>query len=482
MTITRSGMTQKAIKELINQRVAKALAIYEANRVAELVKENQSQNGDDGENGNGGGNGDGNSRGNRNRNRGGNGNGNPNRNDRGAMHVARECTYHDFVKCQPLNFKGTKGVFGLTGWFEKMETLFHISNCLERYQVKYATYTLLNRALTWWNAYKRTIGADAAFSMSWRELMKLMTENNDLAAYTQRFQELTMLCTKMVPGEDDRVEKFIGGLSNNIQGNVIVAEPTRLQDVVCIANNLMDQKLKGFAVRNAENKRRGYAGPLLYCNKYKLYHEGHCTVRCSNCKKVGHMARDCKAAISTTAQGAPKPNQKTGNKTNKARRKAYVMGGGEANPDSNVVTGMFLLNNHYASMLFDSGTDRSFVSTTFSALLDVVLSILDVSYAVELADERISETNIVLRGFTKKETEDKLEDKRLKDVSVVRDFPEDFLGLRPTRQVEFQIDLVPGTAPVARAPYRLAPSELQELSTQLQELYDKGFIRPSSLP
>ncbi|GJZ22128.1 reverse transcriptase domain-containing protein, partial [Tanacetum coccineum] len=118
---------------------------------------------------------------------------------------------------------------------------------------------------------------EAAFSMSWRELMKLITEvycprneiqkmefelwnltvkNNDLAAYTQRFQELTMMCTKMLPEEEDRVEKFIGGFLDNIQGNVIVAEPTRLQDTVRIDNNLMDQKLKGYTVKNAENKRR----------------------------------------------------------------------------------------------------------------------------------------------------------------------------------------------------------------------------------
>ncbi|GKA14284.1 reverse transcriptase domain-containing protein [Tanacetum coccineum] len=165
------------------------------------------------------------------------------------------------MKCQPLNFKGTEGVVGLIRWFEKMEIVFHISNFPEKYQVKYATCTLLNSALTWWNLHKRTIETDAAFAMSWRELMKLMAEvyclrteiqkmeselwnltvkNNDLAAYTQRFQELTMLCTKMVPGEEDRVEKFIGGLPDNIQGNIIVAEPTRLQDVVCMANNLMD--------------------------------------------------------------------------------------------------------------------------------------------------------------------------------------------------------------------------------------------------
>ncbi|GKF09348.1 reverse transcriptase domain-containing protein, partial [Tanacetum coccineum] len=132
-------------------------------------------------------------------------------------------------------------------------------------------------ALTWWNAHKRTIGADAAFAMSWRELMKLMTKvyclrneiqkmeselwnltvkNNDLAAYTYRFQELTMMCTKMVPEEEDQGEKFKGGLPDNIQVNVIAAEPTRLQDVVRIANNSMDQKLKGYAMKNVENKKR----------------------------------------------------------------------------------------------------------------------------------------------------------------------------------------------------------------------------------
>ncbi|GKC78339.1 reverse transcriptase domain-containing protein, partial [Tanacetum coccineum] len=287
MTITHSGMTPEAIEELINQRVAKAA--YEANHAAKLAVENQSQNGDDDDdnrnvegngNGNGGGNGDGNGggNGNGNKNGGGNGNRNPNRNDRGVMHVARVCTYHDFVKCQPLNFRGTEGVVGLKMRFEKMETIFHISNCLERYQIKYDTCTLLNSALTWWNAHKRTIGAGAAFAMLWRELIKLMTEvyclrneiqkmeselwnlsvkNNDLAAYTQRFQELTMMCTKMVPEEEeDRVENFIRGLPDNIQENVIVAEPIRLQDAVRIANNVMDQKLKSYAVKSAENKRR----------------------------------------------------------------------------------------------------------------------------------------------------------------------------------------------------------------------------------
>ncbi|GKA18549.1 reverse transcriptase domain-containing protein, partial [Tanacetum coccineum] len=217
-----------------------SLAAYEAIRVANALEaENQSQDGIDGDKGNG--------------ENGNCENRNPNENGRGDKPVAIECTYQDFMKCQPLNFKGTEGVVELIRWFEKMETVFHISNCPEKYQVK----------------------IEAAFAMSWRELMKLMTEvycpineiqkmeselwnltvkNNDLAAYTRRFQELTMMCTKMVPEEEDQVEKFIGGLPDNIQGNVIAAEPTRLQDAVRIANNLMDQKLKGYAVKNAENK------------------------------------------------------------------------------------------------------------------------------------------------------------------------------------------------------------------------------------
>ncbi|GJZ03390.1 putative reverse transcriptase domain-containing protein [Tanacetum coccineum] len=268
----------------------------------------------------------------------------------------------------------------------------------------------------------------------------------------------------MVPEEEDRVEKFIGGLPDNIQGNVIAAEPTRLQDAVRIANNLIDKKLKGYAMKNAENKRRldnnytnnhgqqppykrqntrgqnvarayadgnnekkGYVGSLPYCNKCKLHHEGPCTVRCGKCNKAGHATRDCKVTISTTLTqrgqmvnqrvvtcfecGAPGhfrrdcPKVKNQNRGNNARvpdarGKAYVLGGGDANPDSNTVTGTFLLNDHHAYMLFDSGADRSFVSNTFSTLLDITPSALDVSYAVELADGRTSETNTVLRGCT----------------------------------------------------------------------------------
>ncbi|GKE35219.1 hypothetical protein Tco_1454541 [Tanacetum coccineum] len=210
MTITRSGMTLEAIEELVNRRVEEALAAYEVTRAANALEaESQIQNGSDDDNRNGG---------NGNRGNGNGGNGNPNENEKGARLVAREYTYQDFMKCQPLNFKGTEGVVGLIRWFEKMEIVFHISNCPKKYQVK--------------------------------ELMKLMAE-----VYCPR-NEIQKMESELC--EEDRVgvKRFIGGLPDNIQGNVIAAEPIRLQDVVRIANNLMDQKLKGYATKNAENKRR----------------------------------------------------------------------------------------------------------------------------------------------------------------------------------------------------------------------------------
>nr|GEU34457.1 hypothetical protein [Tanacetum cinerariifolium] len=121
---------------------------------------------------------------------------------------------------------------------------------------------------------------------------------------------------------------------------------------------------------------------------------------CYECGRPGHFRKDYPKMRSQNHENQTR--NKTGNKTggNEVTAKAYSIGEGETNPDSNVVTGTFLLNSCYASMLFDSGADRSFVSTTFSALLDIAPSTLDTSYAVELIDGRVLETNIILRGFT----------------------------------------------------------------------------------
>ncbi|GJV08179.1 putative reverse transcriptase domain-containing protein [Tanacetum coccineum] len=292
---------------------------------------------------------------------------------------------------------------------------------------------------------------------------------------------------------------------------------------------------------------------------------------CFECGAPGHFKRDC-----------PKLKNKDGGNGD-AQGWVYAVGNAEkrgnasGNPESNVVTSMFLLNNHYTSILFDTGADKFFISTAFSSLIDIVPTLLDNSYDVELADGKIVRIGTIIRGCTlnflnhpfnidlmpvelgsfdviigmdrlrrchavivcdeklvqilygnetltfhgnkssngkesrltvisyskaqeymakgcqvflaqisAKKDEDKSEGKQLKDVPIVRDFPkvfpEDLLGLPLARPVEFEIDLIPGAAPVARAPYRLAPSEMKELSEQLQELSEKGFIRPSSSP
>ncbi|GKA19989.1 putative reverse transcriptase domain-containing protein [Tanacetum coccineum] len=330
--------------------------------------------------------------------------------------------------------------------------------------------------------------------------------------------------------------------------------------------------------RSSEKKPYGGSKPL--CAKFNYHHDGPCAPKCHKCNRVGHLARDCRS----TANANTANNQKgtgSGQKPTDCGAQDILRGNVQRhagiNPDSNVVTGTSLINNCYASILFDTGADGSFVSTVFSSQIDITPTALDYYYDVELADGRIIGLNTILRGctlnilnhpfnidlmpielgsfdaiigmdwlvkyqaiivcaekivripwgnetlivhgdgsnrgnearlhiisytktqeymlkgclvflanVTTKETEDKSEKKRLEDVPIVQDFPdvfpEDLSGLPLTRQVEFQIDLIPGAAPVARAPYRLAPSEMKELSEQLKELSDKGFIRPSSSP
>ncbi|GKD98590.1 putative reverse transcriptase domain-containing protein, partial [Tanacetum coccineum] len=187
------------------------------------------------------------------------------------------------------------------------------------------------------------------------------------------------------------------------------------------------------------NVKKPYNRLLPLYNKCKLHHEGPCTVRCRKCNKVGHLTRDCKDVIEVINRGNKVENK---NGVGEASGKAYVLGHPfdiDLMPvelgSFDAIIGMDWLANHHA---------------------------------VIVCDEK-----------------HKSEKKRLEDVPTVRNFPEvfpeDLPGLPPTRQVEFQIDLVPGAAPVARAPYRLAPLELQELSTQLPELSDKGFIKPIAM-
>ncbi|KAK1415010.1 hypothetical protein QVD17_30779 [Tagetes erecta] len=371
------------------------------------------------------------------------------------------------------------------------------------------------------------------------------------------------------------------------------------------------------------NRNSGYGGPHPKCDKCGRHHPGVCNrVQCQRCDKFGHTYRDCKVRLDDgNQQGAYQRNNNNNNTTtnnrgrndnnnynkgnnghnknchrcgkpchrknecpekkkdngnggnnggNAARGRAFTIGRGEARNDNNTVTGTFQLNLCYAHVLFDSGADRSFVSTKFVEILDLTPTFLDDVYAVEIANSKLLEANQIVRGceldllghkfpidlmpmplgsfdvvvgmdwlalnraeiicneklvrlplpfgeilsvqgetsgsvvgiiscikaqkclrkghvsFLAMVSEKSSDEVRIENIPIVRDypevFPEELPGLPPHRQVEFQIELVPGAAPIARAPYRLAPAELQELSKQLQELLDKDFIRPSSSP
>ncbi|GJR59471.1 hypothetical protein Tco_1501633 [Tanacetum coccineum] len=294
---TTTPVTDAQLKVLIARGVANALAEDEANRT--------SRNGDDSHDSGTG--------------------------SRRTERAARECNYSDFLKCQPLNFKGTEGVVGLTQWFEKIESV----------------------------------------------------KGTDVESYSQCFQELALMCDRMFPEESDEIEKYVGGLPDVIHVSVMESKPKIMHDAIEFATELMDQKIRTLAERQAENKRKldnnnqaqqqppkkqgvaiaytagsgerkEFAGTLPLCNKCKFHHNGQCTVKCANCKRVGHLTRDCRSPAATNNQrnltcyecgnqghyrsDCPElKNQNHGNQAGGtgARGMVHALGGGETNQDLN---------------------------------------------------------------------------------------------------------------------------------------------------
>ncbi|GKB90620.1 putative reverse transcriptase domain-containing protein, partial [Tanacetum coccineum] len=275
----------------------------------------------------------------------------------------------------------------------------------------------------------------------------------------------------------------------------------------------------GFVVTSPP--RNEFVGSNLRCAKCYTYHpeNGPCKV-CYNCQKPGHFAKDCRALFKQVAlvnvvrmEFEPGTCYECGireNNGNQATGRAFNVNVNvvEALQDPNMVTGTFSLNDPFATVLFDFRADFSFISTEFTPLVNVKPSIVNPSYVIEVADDKKNKAVIVCHekvvkiplegsgilrvqgertlGAAKALMNAKVDEPKLSDISVVRDFvdvfPKDLSGLPPQRQVEFRIDSVPGATPVAKSTYRLAPSKMQELFGQLQELQDKGFRRPSHSP
>nr|GEZ08826.1 hypothetical protein [Tanacetum cinerariifolium] len=422
--------------------------------------------------------------------------------------VTRGCTYPDFMKCQPLNLKGTKGVVELTQWFEKMETVFCISNCFVENQIKFSTCTLIGSALTWWNSHVITVGPDVAYAMTW---------------------------------ESDKIERYVGGLPDVIYGSVVASRPKTIQEAIEMANELMDKRTTPWLnarlrtkenlmtfpetiKANNNNRTRGRIpiGLTLWdLVKRNLMEDlslcalsatittmrGNGTGQkptCYECEAQGHFKKDC-TKLKNKNHGT-----QGGNAT--APAKVYAVGLAGTNPDSDVVT-----DHYYDVELADGriiglnsilrGCTLNFLNHPFNInLMPIELGSFNaiigmdwlakyrgvIVYAEKIVhipwgnkilivhgdiSDRGNETrlNIILCTKTQKymlkgchvflahiatkETKDKSEKKQLKDLPIVQNFPEDL---------------------PAWAPYRLAPSEMKELSDQLKELSEKGSIRPRS--
>nr|GEY71185.1 hypothetical protein [Tanacetum cinerariifolium] len=240
--------------------------------------------------------------------------------------VTCECTYLDFMKCKPLNFKGTYGVVELTQRFEKIETVFRISNCCVENQIKFSTCTLLGSALMWWNSHDTTVGPDAAYVMTWVDMKKKKTDK-----YYPR-SEMKKLKSELWNLREDKIERYVGGFPDMIHESVVASRPKMMQEAIEMANKLIDKRNNSWAESQDKNKRKvddtfrsnqshqqqqnkrqntgmvytaasgekkQYGGSKPLCAKCIYHHDGQCALKCHKCNKVGHFTRDCRNMANT---------------------------------------------------------------------------------------------------------------------------------------------------------------------------------------
>nr|GEW26469.1 putative reverse transcriptase domain-containing protein [Tanacetum cinerariifolium] len=337
--------------------------------------------------------------------------------NRRNVQTKRPCFYDDFMKCQPLNFKGTEGIVGLTRWIEKMESVFQISGCTIENQVKFATCTLLDAALTWWNSQIRSLGPDA-YLMTW-EVLKKKKDG------------------QFVADETEKIDKYVSGLPDNIYEIMKASKPRTLDETIELANDLMDQKLRTYAERQTNNKRKAD-------DSFRNNH-GHQqqTPKRQNVARVYNIgASEKKPYTGNLPKDCPKLKNKDGGKVNRpgwvyAVGNAEKRGNASRDPDSNVVTG-----NSYDVELADGkivGVDTIMRGCT--------LNFLSHPFNIDLMPVELRSFDIIIgmdwlrRCYAVIMCDEKLEGKQLEDVPVVWDFPEvfpkDLPGLRLARLVQF---------------------------------------------
>ncbi|GJW95738.1 reverse transcriptase domain-containing protein [Tanacetum coccineum] len=336
---------------------------------------------------------------------------NPNRNTGPTgIPIARKGNFKEFIRCQPFYFNGTEGAVGLIRWFEWTESVFSCSDYVEENKVTFAIRTLTDDALSW--------------KME-DEFYNLTVKGNDLETYVRRFQELAILCPNMVPNTEKLMEVFIGGLPKSIEGNVTASKPQTLEEAITITQRLMDQVTKHNSMQGTNDQKRKFddrrnttnsnSYPNNCINNYQNNNSNRNNDYCQQQNRrqetfrsyavtptengrVGHMTRNCKNKGPTTGSNQQPVtiichacgekghyNYQCSKTNNNAHGRAYLLRDKNAHRDPNVVTSMFLLNQHLARVLFDSGADKSFVSITLASMLNIPPITLDTTYDIEMA-------------------------------------------------------------------------------------------------
>nr|GEX05762.1 putative reverse transcriptase domain-containing protein [Tanacetum cinerariifolium] len=424
---------------------------------------------------------------------------------------AKRGNYKEFISSQPFYFNGTEGVVGLIRWFERTKSVFSRSNCAEENTVAFVIGTLTNDALSWWNAYAQPIRREQANRITWTKLKRLLTNKYcppEIKKMEDEFYNLTY-------------GVFIDGLPRSIEGNVTASKPQTLEEAINIA-----QRNKG----PATGSNLQPVSVICHACGEKGHYRSQCSKTNINANKRTYLLRDKNAHQD--------PNVVTGMFLLNHRPARTLFDSGA---DRSFVSISFASILNISSITLDTTyniemADGNLISTntviqgcTLTLLnqpfeidfmpiklgsFDVVIGMdwLSKYHAKIICDEKvvhipIENETLIIRGnrsrtrlslisciktdryiskgcqvFKAQVMEKKSDEKQLENILVVREFPDVFPkelhGLPPVRQVDFQIDLIPRAAHVARAPYQ--PSEMQELSNQLQELADRGFIRPST--
>nr|GEU51918.1 hypothetical protein [Tanacetum cinerariifolium] len=448
-----------------------------------------------------------------------------------AVHAVRECTFVGFMKCNPIVLCGVEGAVKLRRWFEKTKSVFEISECAKGKKVKFSAATLEGPALTWWKTKVATIGLEMVNQMPWIEMKQLITaefclveevkrmdhelwnlkvKEYDVVAYTHRFNELALMCPRMVEPERVKVNAYIWGLTDNIKGEVTSSKPANLNKTVCMDHKLMEKKLQAKDARILEGKKRKWEslqGRHTNGKGNERDNSRH-TLQNSQKHQQGIARRRVfpwgltlslfglvMIVVSKVILGTDVQRRLSKRKLEKLMVEHMLL------KMLSLKVRMWLLVrfcsiSRNAFVLFDSSSDMSFAHIRFSAMLDIDPIKIGVSYEDLLVkhDVVIVCGEKVVRipyGNEMLIVEGEKGVLRLKVISCIkaRKYVERgcylFLtNVTESKSKEKRIEDVPyrGAAPVACAPYRLAPSEMKELSVQLQELLEKGFIRLSSSP